>query len=128
MGDGSSTVEQPEHEHHSVDNSILDYESDGSYPDTHTSHAAYKLPLSTAMETDVERVAAVLYLKILMLCTTSVNLPDLPVKRTPLLASPRTIRSGELLLYSHPSLVLSRITVTLLKLITVRESCVVIPL
>jgi hypothetical protein len=59
LGDGSSIVEQPEHEYHSVDNSILDYESDGSYPDTHTSHAAYKIPLSTAMETDVERVASV---------------------------------------------------------------------
>jgi hypothetical protein len=59
LGDGSSCIEQPEHEDHSVDNSILDYESDGSDPDPLTSHAADKLPLSTAMETDVERVAAV---------------------------------------------------------------------
>jgi hypothetical protein len=59
LGDGSSIVEQPEHEDHSVDNSILDYESDGSDPGSHTSHAAHKPPLSTAMETDVERAAAV---------------------------------------------------------------------
>ncbi len=123
LGDGTSCIEQLEHEDHSVDNSILDYESDGSDPDLFTPQAADKLPLSTAMETDVERVAAVPQEFDATVCTTNVNLLDLLVKRTLLSVSPRTTRSGGLSQFNHLSLARSRITVTLLILIMDRGYC-----
>ncbi len=58
LGDGTICIEQLEHAELSVDNSILDYESDCLDLDPPTPQAADKLPLSTAMETDVERAAA----------------------------------------------------------------------
>jgi hypothetical protein len=49
--------EQLEHAGISVDNSILDYESDCSDSELHTPQASDNLSLSTAMETDSERAA-----------------------------------------------------------------------
>jgi hypothetical protein len=57
LGDSTTCIEQLEHAEISVDNSILDYESDCSDSEPHTPQAADKLSLSTAMETDGERAA-----------------------------------------------------------------------
>jgi hypothetical protein len=121
LGDGTSCIEQLEHEDHSVDNSILDYESDGSDPDLFTPQAADKLPLSTAMETDVERVAAVpqefdaMYHQ----CKSA----RLACKTDTFVSVSQDNSFGGLSQFNHLSLARSRITVTLLILITDRGYC-----
>jgi hypothetical protein len=57
LGDSTTCIDHLEHAGINVDNNILDYESDCSDFELHTTQAPDTLPLSTAMETDSEPAA-----------------------------------------------------------------------